>query len=259
MGILDAFKGRGSGIQSISREYDVDKLLLVPIGDVHLGALTCNVEKFARTVDFVSRKDCVVILMGDLMECATKRSVGAGWVEQTQSPQAQLDALSEILDSIKDKILVNLEGNHEERIYRSTGLKASKILARYLGVPYGGYSAFVKLKVRKQNYVIYAQHGSSNAWYPHTKLTAAMRTARHTEADLYLYGHTHELLSLTVPNRVFDKRSRTVKMEKKYFVLTGGFLEYPNSYAEKKNMYPVKTGVANVWLSGKKWDIHVST
>lgn len=212
------------------------------------------------TVEFIKRTNCKVILMGDLMEAASSHSVGAGWVEQTYSPQEQLDTLVEILKPIKDKILLNLEGNHEERIWKHSGIKVSKVLSNMLKVPYGGYSAFVKLKVGKNNYIIYAQHGSSGAWYPHTKLTAAMRTAQHTEADIYLYGHTHELLSLAVPWRYMDMRSRAIKFGKRYFVLTGSFLEYAESYAEKKNMYPVKTGVANITFSGgDKWDIHCST
>ena len=259
MSKLNKFKAVKQQIASISVSYDAEKLLLIPVGDLHLGSPTCNVEKFLKTIEFIKNTDCRIVLMGDLMEAASKSSVGAGWVEQTYTPQDQLDSLVEILEPIKDKVLISLEGNHEERIWKGSGMKVSKILANMLEVPYGGYSAFIKIRVGNQNYMIYAQHGSSNAWYPHTKLTAAMRTAQHTEADLYLYGHTHELLSLAVPWRYMDKRSRTIKFGKRYFVLTGSFLEYANSYAEKKNMYPVKTGIANIILSGREWDIHVST
>jgi len=258
MGVLDAFKGRRREVKSISRYFDVSKLLLIPLGDVHLGAPTCNVGKFEKTLAFIARTDCWVVLMGDLLEAASKGSVGAGWVEQTQSPQAQLDALVEVLTPIKDKILIVLEGNHEERIWKQSGIQIAKVLAKMLGVPFGGYSAFLKLKVRKNNYIVHTKHGSSNAWYPHTKLTAAMRTAQHTDADLYLYGHTHELLSIKVPRRSMSTRSRTVKVSEKYFVLTGSFLEYEGSYAQKKNMYPIQTGIANITLSGAHWDIHCS-
>ena len=259
MNALDVFRTKSTGeVKSISKDYAGEKLLLVPLGDVHLGSPTCNVDKFQATLDFIERTDCVVILMGDLLEAASRHSVGAGWVEQVQSPQEQLDALVEVLEPIKNKVLINLEGNHEERIWKHSGIRVSKILANMLGVPFGGYSAFVKLRVRKNNYIVHAQHGSSNAWYPHTKLTAAMRTAQHTDADLYLYGHTHELLSIKVPRKVMDKRSRTVVTSEKYFVLTGSFLEYEGSYAQKKNMYPIMTGIANITLSGKHWDIHCS-
>lgn len=258
MGILDMFKRRPPGVRQVNYSFSTEKLLLVPLGDVHLGAMTCEVGKFESALRWIERKDCRVILMGDLLEFATKSSVGAGWVDQVRSPQEQLDALYEVLSPIKSKILLLLSGNHEDRCYKDTGLDVSKILADKLGVPFGGYSAFVYLRVGKQNYVVHAQHGSTGARYLRTKMHAAMKTAEHTDADLYLYAHTHELASATQPYRQYDKRGRFVAVREKVFVLTGGYLGYFGSYAEKKNLNPSPIGIANIWLSGDKWDIHCS-
>ncbi len=201
---LMKFKGTRDGIQVVSYTSEDKEVKLIPLGDLHLGSPTCNIDKFLDVVDYIKESGSLVILMGDLMEAASRHSVGAGWVEQTGSPQTQLDTLYEVFKPIRKQILVLLDGNHEERIWKQTGIKVSQILATYLGVPYGGYSCFVKLRIQKQNYIIHAQHGSSNAWYPHTKITAAMRTAQHTDADIYLYGHTHELMSLALDRREFD-------------------------------------------------------
>lgn len=257
---LGRFKGKRDGVQTVSYFVDADRVKLVPIGDIHLGANTCEIDKLAATLQWLyDNPDVLIVLMGDLLEFATKSSVGAGWAEQTGSPQAQMDALEEMFKPLAPRILVSLEGNHEERAWKATGIKVAKNLAKLIGVKYGGYSCFIRLKIRNQNYVIHAQHGSSNAWYPHTKLTAAMRTANHTDADVYLYGHTHELLSIKAPRREYDLRSRTVQRPKKYFVLTGGFLGYEYSYAQKKNMWPTQTGVARLTFSGNEWDVHIST
>lgn len=256
---LDRFKGRKNNVRVVTYTTDAEELKLIPLGDVHLGAKTCEVDHFLGTVEYIKESGAMVILMGDLAECASKHSVGAGWVEQTMTPQDQLDALEEILKPIAPQILALIQGNHEYRIWRQAGMDFSKVLAKLIGVTYVGYSCFLKLKVRRFNYIIHAQHGASSAWYPHTKLTAAMRTAQHTDADVYLYGHVHELLSLKVPRRTLDLRSRTVKRDKKYFVLTGSFLGYEGSYAEMKNMYPTQTGVAKLKFYGDRWDVHVST
>ena len=253
------FRHQVPGVQIVRHEVDTNEVKLIPLGDVHLGAPTCEIDKFIGTIDYIRDSGALVVLMGDLMECASRHSVGAGWVEQIATPQRQLDFLAEVLGPIASQTLVLLEGNHEFRVWRQTGIQIAKVLAKMLGVSYGGYSCFIKLKVMKQNYVIHAQHGSSNAWYPHTKLTAAMRTSNHTEADVFLYAHTHELLSLKVPKRYVDLRSRTVKREKKYYVLTGGFLGYEGSYAQRKNLYPTQTGMAKLKFFGDKWDIHITT
>ena len=256
---IDSFRGKRGSIQVISHSSEENEVKLIPLGDIHLGSPTCDIDKLLETIEYIKKSGSLVVLMGDLLEAASRHSVGAGWVEQTSPPQDQLDVLYDLFLPIKDQILVVLDGNHEERIWKQTGIQVSKILARMLGVPYGGYSCFIKLKIKKNNYIIHAQHGSSNAWYPHTKITAAMRTAQHTQADVYLYGHTHELMSLALDRREFDLRSRTVQRKKIYFVLTGGFLKYENSYAQRKNMYPVKTGVAKLKFYGNRWDVHIST
>ena len=256
---LNIFKGSLNEVRSVEYTTADNRLLLIPLGDVHLGSPTCDIDKFVKTMAFIKATDCKIILMGDLLEAASKSSVGSGWVEQTASPQDQLDALKEVFKPIKDKILLVLDGNHEERIWKNSGISVSKVLADHLGAPYGGYSAFVYIRVGKQNYVVHAQHGSTGARYLRTKMHAAMKTAEHTDADLYLYGHTHELASAVQPYRRYDKRGRYVGMKKKRFVLTGGFLNYFGGYAERKNMNPSPIGVANIKLYGDHFDIHVST
>jgi len=257
--ILEEFKGKQRQVKSVRCEVDASKLWVVPLGDVHLGAPTCDVDRFKETIDFIKESGYKVILMGDLLESSNKNSVGAGWVEQTQSPQEQLDALAELLAPIKKQIIVLLSGNHEFRVWKDTGIDPSNILAKYLGVPYGGYACFIYFRVGNQNYVCHAQHGSSGARYNHTKLQAARRTATHTEADIFLYGHTHALISDSEEKRYYDKKAKGIRVRKQYYVLTGGFLSYEGSYAQMKNYNPTRMGVANVFFSGKKWDIHVST
>lgn len=257
--LLDEFKGKVKQVKSVRCEVDEKKLWFVPLGDVHLGHPTCDVEKFVETVGFIKKSGYKVVLMGDLLESANKSSVGAGWVEQTKSPQEQLDAIADILLPIKKQIILLLTGNHELRAWRDTGVDLSSVLARYLDVPYGGYACFIYFRVGSQNYVCHAQHGSTGGMYTHTKLQAAKRTATHTEADLYLYGHTHSLIADSEEKRYYDKKSKSVKIKKQYTVLTGGFLSYEGSYAQMKNYNPTRIGVANVYLGGEHWDIHIST
>jgi len=183
--LLEQFKGKVKQVKSVRCEVDAKKLWLVPLGDVHLGSPTCDVQKFLETVKFIKESGYKVVLMGDLLESANKSSVGSGWVEQTQSPQEQLDAIADLLHPIREQVIVLLTGNHELRVWKDTGIDPSSVLARYLGVPYGGYATFIYFRVGNQNYVCHAQHGSTNGMYTHTKLQAAKRTATHTEADLY--------------------------------------------------------------------------
>lgn len=255
---LNPFKGSFNGTKSVRYATKAKRLLLVPLGDIHLGSPQCDINKLIATVEFIERTECVVILMGDLIEFATAGSVGAGWAEQVTNPQVQVDAIVQLLRPITPKVLVSLEGNHEFRSKKTAGLDSAKIIADQLGVPYGGYSTFVYLQVGNESYTIHAQHGNSGARYLRTKLAAAMKTAEHTQADVFLYGHTHELAVATQPYRVYDRRMKGIRERKQYFVLTGGFLNYYGGYAEMANLSPTRTGVANITLSGDRWDVHVS-
>ena len=134
----------------------------------------------------------------------------------------------------------------------------TKVLSQYLDVPYGGYATFIYFRVGSQNYVCHAQHGSTGGRYNHTKMMAAKRTATHTEADIYLYGHTHSLMADSEEKRYYDRRSKGVRIRKQYTVLTGSFLSYEGSYAQMKNYNPTRKGVANIYFGGEEWDVHVS-
>ncbi|MHA1852297.1 MAG: hypothetical protein ACTSUF_02195 [Candidatus Heimdallarchaeaceae archaeon] len=71
-------------------------------------------------------------------------------------------------------------------------------------------------------------------------------------------GHVHDLAVQSEERRIVDYRKRTVKRKKKYYILTGHFLNYEDSYAEMKAYKPGKKGVAKIKFYGDKWDIHCS-
>ena len=246
-------------VNTVNYVSDTDEVKVIPFGDWHLGYPTCNLKKIKGTIKYIKESNARVILMGDLMEAGSKHSVAASWLDQNLKPQEKFDTIQALLTPIKDQILVILNGNHEFRIFKDTGIEISKMLAKNLGVPYGGNSCFIRIKVKDHNYILYAQHGSTSSRYLHTKMAVCIRTSQHTKADVYVYAHTHELANAASIYRYFDLKTKSIKYKKKYFVLTGHFLEYSGSYAERKDYSPGKTGVAKIKLFGDRRDIHIST
>ena len=147
-------------------------------------------------------------------------------------------------------------GNHEYGIYRDTGVDLSKMMAKELGCPYLGYSCFTKIRIGKQNYIIYSTHGSSGATLPHTKIKKCLDLSASFNADIYLYGHTHDLDSRLEEFREIDLKNKSVKIRKKMYVLTGHFLNYEGSYGEQKNYRPAKKGAPKIKLYKDRWDFH---
>ena len=90
---------------------DFEDIELIPFGDFHLGAEECDEDEIVRTINYVKSKPNVfVILVGDLIENATRNSVGDVF-GQLAIPQNQLNALVKLLEPIRDRILGINTGN----------------------------------------------------------------------------------------------------------------------------------------------------
>lgn len=236
-----------------------EKMPLAPIGDVHYGSKDCDTTYFTNSIGWVkSNKDIRVILMGDLINCGTKTSVGAGVFDDSYNPEAQYEGMLEMLKPIKSQILGVHSGNHEERIRELTSLDLSKMLARELGVTYLGYSALTKIRVNKFNYSVFSTHGSSSAMTTNGKLVGCKRMQDVADADIYLYGHTHGLANEVMSYRKIDFKNKVIVERKRHFVLTGNFTNWDGSYGEKKGYALLKKGCPRVDLFGNRFDTHVS-
>jgi hypothetical protein len=175
------------------------RLDLIPMGDWHLGSKECRMDKIKSMLDWIKNNpNARVILMGDIMNLGTRDSVGGGVFDDDFEPQEQYELALDLLTPIKNKIYGYLVGNHEEnRIRAKTSIDLSKNLCRELKIQFCGFSTFFKIKFGKQNYIIYATHGSSGALLPHTKIKAAINLSNYFEAEIYCFDKETEILTPT--------------------------------------------------------------
>lgn len=233
---------------------------LIPWGDVHLGAKTCNVDKAKKTLEYCLKNKIPLLGMGDMIEYATRYSVGSGVYEQVLSPQEQIDEMIEWLKPLaKAGLIIGLlMGNHENRAMKDSGVDLTKMMCDVLSVPYLGYSCYQHLRVGKQTYTVYSTHGSSNATTPAGKINAAIRASSHADVDLVLYGHTHGLDTSAIVRESIDKRNKSIVVKDKRVVLTGSYLEYRGSYGEMMGYQPLKTGSPLIIFSADEHQIRVN-
>jgi hypothetical protein len=149
-------------------------------------------------------------------------------------------------------------GNHEARIYKSSGLDLAKVMARELRVPYFGWSKLHYLIVGHQGYTLYTTHGASGARMPHTKIKSAIDLANMVEAEIYAMGHLHQLSHHVRQYYKADLRGKQVAESQKHFLITGSYLNHWGSYAHISNMEPMRMGSPKVKLAGEKHQIRVS-
>ena len=236
-----------------SFNFKVDNYLtLIGLGDVHYGSRSCEIDTFKAHIEMIKKmKDVAVILMGDMVNVGLRDSIGDGPYGDDCSPEEQFEKMLKMLYPIKDKIITNLSGNHEERIRKKTSFDVSKLLSKELNVPYSQYGALNKIKVNKVNFHVYAIHGSAGGRTIAGKISACIKMQEKAGADIYLMGHTHGLDYFPQIYYSIDNRGGHIVKKTKHFILTGSFVDWDSSYAEMKNYSPSPVGVPKINLYGE--------
>lgn len=228
-----------------------DELRVVPMGDWHIGHINCDynlIEEYLSSLNNTTR----CLLMGDLLECATKTSIGQGMFETNLTPQQQKNKCIEILRPYKDYIDGAIIGNHEERIMQLTSINLIQEICEELNIPCLGYKGIIKYVIKDNCYTVEIWHGSGGGASIQTALKAVEDMSTKTHADVYCMGHTHKIAS---SNRIFlypDTRNNKIRKIKQYFVLTGSALKYDEGYGEMKNLQERPNGFPVIILNGNK-------
>ncbi len=233
---------------------------VVFLGDIHLGSPQCDEERVLRQVNYCLEKNVYVYLMGDLIEMATRYSIGAGVYEQKWNGQSQVERIVEILKPLAEKKLIIgfIEGNHERRVYKETGVNVANYIANELGTRNLGYASWNLFRVGRQNYTVYAWHGVSAARFEWTKLKAAVDVANSFDCDLFAMGHVHQCSDTAKLYQSVNLRNKTVVEKKKFVLITGHYLSYDGGYAQERGYSPAKLGSPKVKFFSEKKDIHIS-
>jgi len=239
---------------------DKEKASIVPLGDTHIGSRYFDESLLKENLEWCVENDARIILMGDMIETATRDSVGAGVYEQDEIVDTQLEHFYHLFRPVVDEgIVLGLHpGNHEMRIYKSAGLNISKQMSKELKIPYLGWGKLHYLRVGNQRYTMYTTHGSSGARLPHTKIKGALDLANLADAEIYAMGHLHQLSHHIRNFYKPDLRAKKVSEEQKHFLLCGAYLNHWGSYGHIKNYEPVRKGSPKIKLHGDKHKIRVS-
>lgn len=228
------------------------------IGDVHYGSPQCDVSRFLRMLEYCSKNNLAVLLMGDLLEMSTRDSVGAGIYEQDVKAHTQFEQMVEWLKPLaKKNLLLGLHsGNHENRVYKSTGVNISKAMANELGVSFLSDACWNLFRVGSQRYTCYSLHGATNSRFDGTALLAAERISASFDCDILAHAHTHKSANASVVIQSVVKNS--VKEYKKHLILTGGFVRYDGGYGQTSGMPISKLGSPKVKLFSSRHDVSIS-
>ena len=209
-----------------------------PMGDFHIGHKNCNYKIIEKTVNAIENKEGEhrILLMGDLMDCGVKSSVGASVYEQHITVSEQLEMIKNLFEPVKDKIDGCVMGNHEYRIFKEVGVDILEIFCNELNIPYFSYSGVVTYSIngnRAYNFNMF--HGKAGGGVENA-LKACKNMALKVNADVFLMGHCHRLGYTNRSVKVIDSRNNMLIDSMQHFVLTGHALDYDESYVDQANL-----------------------
>jgi len=228
---------------ALSEEFDT--IELDTFSDLHVGDPLFNRDLFFERREWVLEKpNRFVILNGDLMNVATKRSVSDVY-EDTLTPAEQLRWCKKELYPIRDRILSITNGNHEDRIKRETSIDVVGELAEYLGIRDRHFPNGVLLKLcfgRKRNkkravYTIYHTHGRGGGALQGGKVLRMARMANVVLADIYISSHTHFKVSFKEAVFVPDLHNNKVRLVEQTYINSSSNLAW-GGYAQVQGYKP---------------------
>ena len=248
--------------RSLGEEFKNIKILA--LSDFHIGDQLCNLKLIRSVLEEVKNSDnTFVILNGDLMNNATKTSVSDVYNEEL-TPMEQIVRLCDLLEGIKERILVISCGNHELRTYKNDGVDIIRLVARQLGIEdryaegwwYLYLSFGMTNKQRPMLYTLTGIHGYGGGRKNGGKINNLVEMSDKVIADIYIMGHTHT--PIMTRNSIFipDYQHRTLVQKDKYYLMTNSFLEY-GGYGELYGYTPNTTEHQELILDGTKRKIKI--
>ena len=134
----------------------------------------------------------------------------------------------ELLKPVKDKVIVYITGNHEEKASKTYFVDIAGEVGERLGFPVYGYHAYIFLRLRKRNgklrtmLKVYAHHGWGYGRKPGSKINNLVAISEEVEADIYVSGHTHDYVVYRKLRLQPQNVSCTLKDEEKLFIKVPG-------------------------------------
>lgn len=262
---------------------------LICSGDWHVGSNACCFDMIHDLVDRVQEDESAYLaLMGDQIEAITvddpRFDVSdhiPGSKENEVTPLKQTKKVQEILEPIRESIVVVLEGNHERKLLDVGNF--TELLARELGVQYGTYTSKNHIYRRSgtndkehcYSLLLWHGYGSTRSRVDdprerkHSKQRSIRRKLRPLadDCDIMLMGHVHMLMAMDPEptTRLYDdgeeivsergvtppvetEKGRYVHPDARYYGVTGTSLrtqmEGYTTYSEMHGYPPTDLG----WL-----------
>lgn len=244
----------------VSTRADIVKVK--PLQDLHKGSKSCDLRGFKS---FISDNDNLTyyFLNGDMWDAiyfSDKRFAASGQehTDKDAPIDDEVEEMVELLSPIKGRIIAVGIGNHEYTVLKKHHTNMSKRLADKLGVPYMGWSYWIRMQlyrmdnnVRGQGRTVdfFIQHGFGGG--TRTEGGSITKYSKHADrflCDVYVVGHDHRKQYVRYPMLALAGSKQAKLISKSKLVVLGG--SWKKTYApgtevsweETKGFMPTEIG-----------------
>ena len=244
---------------------DYENLFIYILADLHLGESLVDMRRVDQLLNEIKSNDNArLIVNGDLVNNGIKESVSDIYHE-TMKPSDQIKMLAQLLEPIKDKILVMTDGNHEARTSKKVGINLMETVAIelfgrekaeeiYSNEPYLLFLSFGRNRGRDERqtiYSMYGRHGSGGGRTVGAKLNHLERMFEQVNADVFIHSHTHVPAVFKLGSHNVDYKNRKATYKEHLFVNSNAFLLH-GGYGEAFGYRPTNTTFPVIILNGYK-------
>jgi len=242
-----------------------------PLGDIHLGNLGCDVDKFIKNVEYIASHDnYITIGMGDYIDNVMAYANGAidkRWNPETVdrkmlTTEEQTETFLETWKPIAQKTIGLHAGNHEWKTINQKRFITD--FCKPLNLPYMGRLAYTSLtftynEQEIRNYLILSMHGGYSGLQAGGAVNRMKSITGDFDCDVVLMGHNHDTWVRPILRIGYD-RKRNLPLEKKVLMgNTGTFLrgyeKGVDSYVEINPKEAKRVGTITITFDPYKGDI----
>ena len=250
-GCTDWSKRMLNDFEMISHKFDNDEITIIPVSDVHFGALEHAKQEWEQFCKYIAdTPNIYLILGGDLINNSIRSSV-ANPFDELYRPREQKTRMVEYLTPIKDRVLCAVSGNHERRSMKDDDVDLTYDIMTKLDIEhlYRESMAFVKIGLGQRsekanraetNFIFGVTHGAGGGIFTGAAVNRNERFGNIIEGlDCLIVGHTHKGTVSKPSKIVVDRRNEKISVKSYTVVSSVSWLNY-GGYAMQKMLLPSK-------------------
>jgi len=221
-------------------DIDNELIAVIPLADLHIGNIYTDYERMKKDIEYISNMEhTYVILLGDLVDNYTWKKTD----DEMMGIKMQLSLLEKILETLQDKIIAIIAGDHEKFTETASQIDIYRDIFHKYCINWG---TRIVIRVNDNQYRIIARHRYTYNSSHNLTNTVKKMMEKIGDAEIGIIAHGH------IPDyEMFILRGRP-----RWAIRTGSY-KYGDDFLEKIGVLQSQPIFPVILLGTNKFYINV--